>query len=83
MESYLGPNLQTILKKCGGTFSIPTVLSIAIQLIDRIEGLNHIFSYSLVLHSKNLIHRDLKPENMVIGREDISLIHLIDFGLTK
>jgi serine/threonine protein kinase len=36
-----------------------------------------------VFHSKNFIHRDIKPENFVIGRDDISLIYLIDFGLSK
>jgi serine/threonine protein kinase len=36
-----------------------------------------------VFHSKNLIHRDIKPENFVIGNNDISTLHLIDFGLSK
>jgi serine/threonine protein kinase len=35
------------------------------------------------LHQKNFIHRDIKPENFVIGRENTSLVYLIDFGLSK
>lgn len=34
-------------------------------------------------HCKNLIHRDIKPENFVIGYNDFSTLHLIDFGLSK
>jgi serine/threonine protein kinase len=37
----------------------------------------------IVLHAKNLIHRDIKPENFVIGHDDISMLYLIDFGLSK
>jgi serine/threonine protein kinase len=29
------------------------------------------------------IHRDIKPENFVIGNTDFTIIHIIDFGLSK
>jgi serine/threonine protein kinase len=50
-------------------------------MIDRIEGTK--LQINVVFHSKNLIHRDIKPENFVIDREDISLMFMIDFGLSK
>lgn len=31
----------------------------------------------------NFIHRDIKPENFLISKEDISIVYLIDFGLSK
>jgi serine/threonine protein kinase len=43
----------------------------------------HFLNNKIVFHSKNLINRDIKPENFVIGREDISLVYMIDFGLSK
>ncbi|CAD8177239.1 unnamed protein product [Paramecium pentaurelia] len=73
MSTLLGENLEVLLKKCGGKFSLQTTLQLAIQLIDRLE----------VFHSMNFIHRDIKPENFLISREDTSLVYLIDFGLSK
>ena len=82
MTTYLGPDLEQVFKKCNSKFSMTTVLSVALQMIDRIEGC-FIKAHFIVFHSKNFIHRDIKPENFVIGREDISLVYLIDFGLSK
>ncbi|CAD8172617.1 unnamed protein product [Paramecium octaurelia] len=62
MSTLLGENLEVLLKKIGGKFSLQTTLQLAIQLIDRLE----------VFHSMNFIHRDIKPENFLISREDIS-----------
>ncbi|CAD8126886.1 unnamed protein product [Paramecium sonneborni] len=73
MQTYLGYNLEQLLKRCNYKFSIQTVLRIGIILIDRLK----------MLHSKNLLHRDLKPDNMCIGYDDIDQIYLIDFGLAK
>ena len=69
----MGPNLSNLLKQCGGTFHLRTVIRIAIQTLDRIQ----------YLHDKSFIHRDLKPDNFVIGRHQKKKgIYLLDFGLS-
>ncbi|CAD8165853.1 unnamed protein product [Paramecium octaurelia] len=73
MQTYLGQNLEHLLKRSNYKFSLTTVCRIGMNLIDRLK----------LLHSKNLIHRDLKPDNMCIGYEDVDQIYLIDFGLAK
>jgi len=70
----LGANLEELREFCGGKFSIPTILSLADQLISRIE----------FFHAKNFIHRDIKPDNFVMGHGVVSSVaYIIDFGLAK
>ena len=72
--SLLGPNLEDLLKRCGGRFSLKTVLMIGIKMINLLKE----------IHELNFLYRDLKPENIVIGNnEDYNEIFLIDFGLVK
>jgi len=70
----LGPPLQDLFDFCDRKWGMQTILSIAMQLIQRIE----------VLHSKNFIHRDIKPENFLVGAgKKSNLVYMIDFGLSK
>ena len=67
----LGDNLENLMQKCGGKFSLKTTIQIAIQLIERIK----------YLHDNSILHRDIKPDNFLIGPNNI--IHIVDLGLSK
>lgn len=70
----LGNSLDSLLKSCGGKFSIKTTTQIALQMLETIE----------FLHNNRIIHRDIKPDNMMTsGNKNDKRIYLVDFGLAK
>ena len=74
ITSLLGPTLEDLFNFCGRKFSTRTSLIIFSQLLARLES----------MHSRALIHRDIKPDNIIMGlNETSSIVHLIDFGLTR
>ena len=73
VQTFLGKSLQEIWQEKNKRFNIKDLCMIAIQTIDRIE----------YIHSKYYLHRDIKPANFLVGREDSSVIYLIDFGNAK
>lgn len=74
VSEALGKSIQDLLVKCGGSFSLKTVLMIAFQILNRIE----------YLHKNHYIHRDIKPSNFLVGiGNKKNTIYLVDFGLSK
>jgi len=54
-----------------GNQSLATLLKIAIEIAEALEG----------LHKARIIHKDINPENILVSKADIS-IRLIDFGIS-
>ena len=79
VQQLLGNNLSQELKKYKNKLPKDTYISIALQMISRIE----------FLHSKGFIHCDIKPENFALGRDDSensnenNIVYLIDYGLVE
>lgn len=72
----LGTSFEELI--CGGKFkhfSAPTVLSIGLQILDRLES----------IHCKGVLHLDVKPANLLIGGTDSTsgTVFLVDFGTAR
>lgn len=69
----LGPNLETVLKEQGGTFTESTAASLGIRALETLEQ----------IHDAGILHRDIKPQNMCLAPDGAPKVYFIDFGLCK
>ena len=68
----LGVSLDTYMERLK-KFSLKTTCNLGMQMIQRIE----------YIHEKGILHRDIKPDNFLMGKDDVNLLYIIDFGLSK
>ena len=73
VQTLLGNSINQIFIRKYKRFSLKDCCMIGIQILDRLE----------YIHSKFVVHRDVKPDNFLVGKEDESIIYIIDFGLAK
>ncbi|KAK9051906.1 hypothetical protein SSX86_028534 [Deinandra increscens subsp. villosa] len=70
-EFMSGGSVYDYLHKQKGTFKIPILLKVA---IDISRGMNY-------LHQNNIIHRDLKAANLLMDENDV--VKVADFGVAR
>ncbi|CAD8045530.1 unnamed protein product [Paramecium primaurelia] len=52
-------------------------LKTGLQLLDQL------LSIFKSVHQRGIVHRDLKPENIMMGKQNSSIVYLVDFGVSK
>ncbi|CAN4107315.1 unnamed protein product [Withania somnifera] len=70
-EYMSGGSIYDYLHKQKGSFKLPTLLKVA---IDVSKGMNY-------LHQNNIIHRDLKAANLLMDENEV--IKVADFGVAR
>ncbi|XP_074285891.1 serine/threonine-protein kinase STY46 [Silene latifolia] len=70
-EFMSGGSVYDYLHKHKGTFKLPSVLKVA---IDISKGMNY-------LHQNNIIHRDLKAANLLMDENEV--VKVADFGVAR
>ncbi|KAL3539115.1 hypothetical protein ACH5RR_002481 [Cinchona calisaya] len=70
-EFMSGGSVYDYLHKQKGTFKLPTLLKVA---IDVSKGMNY-------LHQNNIIHRDLKAANLLMDENEV--VKVADFGVAR
>lgn len=70
-EFMSGGSVYDFLHKRKGTFKLPALLRVA---IDVSKGMNY-------LHQNNIIHRDLKAANILMDENDV--VKVADFGVAR
>lgn len=68
----LGDCLGEVRKLCGRSFSLGTILRLAVELIEASEK----------AHNCGILHRDCKLKNILLGAGNRGRIRLVDFGLS-
>lgn len=72
----LGESVEHMRVRKGGSLPIKVVVTIAIQVLERLQA----------CHIRGIVHRDLKPDNLIFGADAAArraTLFLIDFGLCK
>lgn len=64
-------DLEKLLLYTKKKFKLETVVTLGLQIIERLE----------IMHNCGLIHNDLKPQNIMTNMKS-NTVTLIDFGLT-
>ena len=76
VEELLGKSIEQLFKENinrSKIIRLKDMLMAGIQIIDRIQ----------FIHSNNILHLDIKPNNFLVGKNDNSLIYIIDFGFAR
>lgn len=78
VQQKLGLTINDLLIRRNEHFSLKTVITLGISMLDRLQ----------VLHDKGFLHCDIKPDNVMIGEfkndvQQMNTIYLIDFGISS